>query len=96
MSLAEIGIIFLLALVVLGPEHLPEVARTAARALREARRAADLLRSALMDADAPRSTGPYAAALGTGDTALARKESAGEATGDEAVGSDAHTAGGAP
>lgn len=48
MSLAEIGLIMVLALVVLGPEKLPEVARTLGKTLREIRRAGNMLRDAVM------------------------------------------------
>lgn len=46
-SFAELMIIFLLILVVMGPEKLPEVARWAGKGLREVRKATNTLRSAL-------------------------------------------------
>lgn len=58
MSFAEIGVILVLALVLLGPEKLPEVARTAGKALREVRKASNLLRDAIMLEDTPYSVKP--------------------------------------
>ena len=48
MSLAEISVILILALVVLGPEKLPDLARTIGKTLREIRRAGNMLRDAVM------------------------------------------------
>jgi sec-independent protein translocase protein TatB len=45
---AEIAVIFVLLLVVVGPEKLPQVARTMFRAVGEARRVTDDLKSNLM------------------------------------------------
>ena len=47
-SFAELAIIGLLILVVMGPEKLPEVARWAGKGMRELRRASNTLRDALM------------------------------------------------
>jgi sec-independent protein translocase protein TatB len=47
MSLAEIGIIFLIALVFLGPEKLPELARMLGKGVREIRKAGSMLQEAL-------------------------------------------------
>lgn len=47
-SFSELAIIFLLILVVMGPEKLPEVARWAGKGLRELRQASNTLRDALM------------------------------------------------
>lgn len=46
-SFAELMIIFLLILVVMGPEKLPQVARWAGKGLREVRKASNTLRNAL-------------------------------------------------
>ena len=47
-GLAEIAVIFLLLLVVVGPDRLPQVARTVGRAMGEARRVTDELKGALI------------------------------------------------
>lgn len=47
MSLTEIVIILALGLVVLGPEKIPEVAKFVGKALREVRKASNLLRDAV-------------------------------------------------
>lgn len=47
-SLPELLLIFVLILVVLGPEKLPEVARWVGKGLREVRKASNLMRDALM------------------------------------------------
>jgi TatA/E family protein of Tat protein translocase len=57
-SLQEILVIFLVALLVVGPKRLPEVGRMLARAMRELRRASDEFRSTIetnlyLDAPAP-------------------------------------------
>lgn len=54
MSMAEIGVILVLALVILGPEKLPEVARTIGKTLREVRKAGNLLRDAIMIEEPPK------------------------------------------
>ena len=56
MSLAEIGVILVLALVILGPEKLPEVARTLGKTLREVRKAGNMLRDAIMLEEPPSKT----------------------------------------
>lgn len=48
MSLVEIVIILALGLVVLGPEKIPEVAKFAGKAIREIRKASNLLRDAMV------------------------------------------------
>lgn len=48
MSLAEIGVILVLALVVLGPDKIPELARTMGKTLREVRKAGNMLRDTIM------------------------------------------------
>ena len=48
MSFPEIFVILALALVILGPEKLPDVARTLGKALREMRKAGNTLRDAIM------------------------------------------------
>lgn len=53
MSLSEIAIILIVSLVVLGPEKLPQVARTAGKFLREVRKAGNLLRDSIMLEDQP-------------------------------------------
>lgn len=58
MSFAEIGVILVLALVLLGPEKLPEVARTIGKTLREVRKAGNMLRDAIMLEDTPYSIKP--------------------------------------
>jgi TatA/E family protein of Tat protein translocase len=47
-SLPELLLIFVLILVVLGPEKIPEVARWIGKGLREVRKASNLMRDALM------------------------------------------------
>ena len=47
-GLAEIAVIFLLLLIVVGPDRLPQVARTMGRAMGEARRVTDELKGALI------------------------------------------------
>ena len=54
MSMAEIGVILVLALVILGPEKLPEVARTIGKTLREVRKAGNMLRDAIMIEEPPK------------------------------------------
>jgi sec-independent protein translocase protein TatB len=51
MSLAEILVVLVLVLVVVGPERLPEVARTIGKGLREVRRATNLFRDTMMVED---------------------------------------------
>ncbi len=51
MSLAEILVVLVLVLVVVGPERLPEVARTVGKGLREIRRATNLFRDTMMVED---------------------------------------------
>lgn len=51
MSMAEIAVILILALVVLGPEKLPDLARTLGKSLREVRKAGNQIRDALMFED---------------------------------------------
>ncbi len=48
MSLAEILVVLVLVLVVVGPERLPAVARTIGKGLREIRRATNLFRDTMM------------------------------------------------
>lgn len=60
-SFAELVIITLLVLVVMGPEKLPQVARWAGKGLRELRQASNTLRNAL-EVEDPGTTG----AVGTG------------------------------
>ena len=50
-SFAELAIVFLLVLLVMGPEKLPQVARWAGKGLREIRSASNTLRNALMVED---------------------------------------------
>lgn len=59
MSLAEITIIVIVILVVLGPEKIPEVARTAGKTMREIRRAGNMLRDAIMLEDDKRDRPKY-------------------------------------
>ena len=59
MSLAEITIIVIVILVVLGPEKIPEVARTAGKTMREIRRAGNMLRDAIMLEDDKRNRPKY-------------------------------------
>ena len=47
----EVAVLFLVALLVLGPEKLPKVARKLGRGLREIRRAASELQANLAEAD---------------------------------------------
>lgn len=54
MSLAEIGVVLVLALVFLGPERLPEVARTLGKTLREVRKAGNMLRDTIMLEEPPK------------------------------------------
>jgi TatA/E family protein of Tat protein translocase len=59
LSFAEIAVILALALVVLGPKRLPEIARSIGRGLREIRRASDEVRDVWEDVEAPtRRRGP--------------------------------------
>lgn len=51
MSLAEILVILVLVLVVVGPERLPEVARTVGKGFREIRRVTNLFRDTMMVED---------------------------------------------
>lgn len=56
-SLTEILLILAVALVVLGPDKIPEVARMLGKGLREVRKASNMMRDALMlDDPAPRPT----------------------------------------
>lgn len=48
MSMTEIGLILALVLVVVGPEKIPDVARTIGKVIREVRKASNLLRDAVM------------------------------------------------
>lgn len=48
MSLTEIAVILIVGLVILGPEKLPEMMRTVGKALREVRKAGNLLRDTIM------------------------------------------------
>ncbi len=58
-GMAEIAVIFLLLLVVVGPDRLPQVARTVGRAVGEARRATDELKHALiLDGEPQQDHGP--------------------------------------
>ncbi len=59
MSLAEITIILIVILVVLGPEKIPEVARTAGKTMREIRRAGNMLRDTIMLEDDKRDRPKY-------------------------------------
>lgn len=47
-SLTEILVVLVLGLVVLGPEKIPEVARTLGKVMREVRKASNLLRDTMM------------------------------------------------
>jgi len=51
MSMAEIAVILVLALVILGPEKLPDLARTLGKTIREIRRAGNQIRDAIMFED---------------------------------------------
>ncbi|HEX9712830.1 MAG TPA: twin-arginine translocase TatA/TatE family subunit [Actinomycetota bacterium] len=59
LGMGELFVILLLALMIFGPNKLPEIARSLGKAIRtfqaEGQKAADVLRSAVED-DAPRST----------------------------------------
>lgn len=56
-SLTEVLLILAVALVVLGPEKIPDVARMLGKGLREVRKASNMMRDALMlDDPAPRPT----------------------------------------
>lgn len=48
MSMSELGIILLVVLVVMGPEKIPDAARMIGKAMREVRKASNLLRDAVM------------------------------------------------
>jgi Tat protein translocase TatB subunit len=48
MSMAEMTVVAIIALVILGPEKLPEVARMAGRGLRELRKASNMFRDMLL------------------------------------------------
>lgn len=48
MSMAEMTVVAIIALVILGPEKLPEVARMAGRGMRELRKASNLFRDMLL------------------------------------------------
>ncbi|MEZ4458448.1 MAG: twin-arginine translocase TatA/TatE family subunit [bacterium] len=48
LSLTEILVVLVLVLVVLGPDRIPQVARTAGKAIREIRKASNLIRDAVM------------------------------------------------
>ena len=62
MSIVEILVLLVVALVVLGPERLPEVLRTVAKILRELRSASNEVMRELTEAleDEPRRTTPGA------------------------------------
>ena len=53
LSMTEILVVLVLGLVVLGPDKIPQVAKTLGKALREVRKASNLLRDAVMIEDAP-------------------------------------------
>lgn len=53
LSMTEILVVLVLGLVVLGPEKIPQVAKTLGKALREVRKASNVLRDAMMIEDAP-------------------------------------------
>jgi TatA/E family protein of Tat protein translocase len=53
LSMTEILVVLVLGLVVLGPERIPQVAKTLGKALREVRKASNVLRDAMMIEDAP-------------------------------------------
>lgn len=53
LSLTEILVVLVLGLVVLGPERIPQVAKTLGKVIREVRKASNLLRDAIMIEDAP-------------------------------------------
>ena len=68
-SFQEILLIFVVALLVVGPKRLPEVGRMLARAMRELRRASDEVRSTIetnlnLDAPAPGPSSPEPAPSG--------------------------------
>lgn len=52
LSMTEILVVLVLGLVVLGPDKIPQVAKTLGKALREVRKASNVLRDALMIEDA--------------------------------------------
>ena len=57
-SFTEILLILAVALVVLGPEKIPDVARMLGKAIREVRKASNMMRDALMIDDVSSSTRP--------------------------------------
>ena len=60
-GLEELVVIFLVALLVLGPERLPSLARDIGKAVRELRRASDELTDEFLRADQPRPEPPASA-----------------------------------
>jgi TatA/E family protein of Tat protein translocase len=53
LGFTEMAVIFVVALLVFGPNKLPELARNLGKSLAEFRRASNDLRRSIMDADAP-------------------------------------------
>lgn len=59
MSLAEILVVLVLVLVVVGPERLPDVARVIGKGLREIRRATNMFRDTIQVDDDPIDAGSF-------------------------------------
>ena len=70
MSLPEIGIILVLALVLLGPERLPDALRTVGKTLREVRKAGNMLRDAIMLEESPYAIKPPSSSPSSSSSAL--------------------------
>jgi TatA/E family protein of Tat protein translocase len=70
LSMTEILVVLVLGLVVLGPDKIPQVAKTLGKALREVRKASNLLRDAMMIEDAPVRAKPTVRATPSADQAF--------------------------
>lgn len=58
LGFTEMAVIFVVALLVIGPQKLPELARNLGKSLAEFRRASNDLRRTIMEADAPAPRAP--------------------------------------
>ena len=78
LGFTEIVVILVVALLVFGPDRLPELARSLGRGLAEFRRASNDLRRSVMDAaEEPRPAAPAALRPGAASEASAEPDAAG-------------------
>ncbi len=70
LSMTEILVALVIGLVVLGPDKIPQVAKTLGKALREVRKASNLLRDAMMIEDAPARPKPTVRSTPSADQAF--------------------------